>query len=145
MKNLILATCAAIALGGCASAPGEPTKKGIEKYAGDPRLGDETNKICFTSSIDGFSMNDRDTVLLHDGNKRYMVEVTGTCFDLENAESIALDDTTGCLTPGDSIVVAETFGGSFGSRRCMIRKIYNWDRNAETPAETAEPDAQNPA
>ena len=55
MKHLVLASCATIALGACASAPGEPTKKGIEKYAGDPRLGEETNKICFTSSIDGFS------------------------------------------------------------------------------------------
>ena len=35
-------------------------------------------------------------------------------------------------------------GGSFGSKRCMIRSIYNWDRKAEKPAETPEPDAQNP-
>lgn len=145
MKHIILVLCASTLLGACASAPGEPAKKGLEKYAGDPRLGEETNKICFTSSIDGFSMNDRDTVLLHDGSKRYMVEVTGNCFDLDNAQSIALDDATGCLTPGDSIIVAETIGGSFGSRRCMIREIHTWDRKAEKPSEAAAPAQENPA
>jgi hypothetical protein len=138
MKHIILTVLAATALGACASAPGEPAEKGIAKYAGDARLGEKTNKICFASSIDGFSMNDRDTVLLHDGKKRYMVEVTGTCFDLENAESIGLDSPTSCLTPGDSIIVAETFGETFGSRRCMIREIYEWDPKAGEPEEKAE-------
>jgi len=141
MKAITLAFLAAAALSACASAPSEPQARGVAKYAEDPRLGEETNKICFASGIDGFSMNDRDTVLLHDGRKRYMVEVTGTCLDLDNAESIVLDSTTSCLTPGDSIVIAQTFGESFGSRRCMIRDIYFWNPKAEA-AEAAE---ENPA
>ncbi|MDP3458529.1 MAG: DUF6491 family protein [Hyphomonas sp.] len=142
MKAITLAFLAAAALSACASAPSEPVARGVAKYAEDPRLGEETNRICFASGIDGFSMNDRDTVLLHDGKRRYMVEVTGTCFDLDNAESIALDTATGCLTPGDSIIIAQTFGESFGSRRCMIRDIYLWDPKAEAEEPAAE---ENPA
>jgi hypothetical protein len=135
MKQVIFAAVAAATLAGCTSTPAEPSPRGIAQYADDPRLGEETNKVCFASSIDGFSMNDRSTVLLHDGKKRYMVEVTGTCLDLDNAESIALDNSTSCLTPGDSIIIASTFGETFGSRRCMIRNIYNWDKDAKKAEE----------
>lgn len=142
MKHLSLAVLAMAAVAACTSTPQEAKSSGIEKYADDPRLGAETNKVCFASSIDGFSMNDRSTVLLHDGKKRYMVEVTGACLDLDNAESIALDNATSCLTPGDSLIIASTFGETFGSRRCMIRDIYEWDKDAKKAAEAAE---ENPA
>lgn len=139
MKQLIFACLAAAAVAGCASAPGEPSPKGIAQYADDPRLGEETNRVCFASTIDGFSMNDRSSVLLHDGKKRYMVEVTGSCLALDDAESIALDSTGGCLSSGDSIVIGTTFGESFGPRRCMIKDIYTWDPDAKPVAE------ENPA
>ena len=138
MYRLTLTALAIAAITGCAATPGEARPSGLAQYEGDPRLGEETNKICFASSIDGFSMNDRKSVLLHDGSKRYMVEVTGSCLDLDNAESIALDNTTSCLTRGDSIIIAQTFGQSIGSRRCMITEMHLWDPKAEKPAAAAE-------
>jgi hypothetical protein len=125
----------------CTTAPGEPSLRGLDKYADDPRLGAETDRICFASTIDGFSENERSTVVLHEGRNRFMVEVTGTCFDLDNAESIGIDGRGGCLTPGDAIIVVATGGASLGPRRCLIREIHNWDPKAEKPAAAAE----NPA
>ncbi len=142
MKRIILAVLAATALGACSTAPAEPRLRGLEKYADDPRLGPEKRSICFASNIDGFSLNERETVVLQEGRDQYMVEVTAGCTDLEYAESIVVDPHGGCLTPGDSIIVASTLGDSFGSNRCLIREIREWDPKAEKPAEKAE---ENPA
>ena len=103
MKRIVLAAIAAATLAGCATETAEPRLRGLDQYADDPRLGEKTDRVCFAASIDGFSENERTTVVLHEGRDRYMVEVSGACFDLDNAESIAVDSATGCLTPGDSI------------------------------------------
>lgn len=142
MKRIILAVLAATALGACTTAPAEPRLRGLEKYADDPRLGPEKRSICFAANIDGFSLNERETVVLQEGRDQYMVEVTAGCTDLEIAESIVVDSHGGCLTPGDSIIVASTLGDSFGSNRCLIREIREWDPKAEKPPEAAE---ENPA
>lgn len=142
MKRIILAVLAATALGACTTAPAEPRLQGLEKYADDPRLGPEKRSICFAANIDGFSLNERETVVLQEGRDHYMVEVTAGCTDLEIAESIVVDSHGGCLTPGDSIIVASTLGDSFGSNRCLIREIREWDPKAEKPPEAAE---ENPA
>jgi hypothetical protein len=142
MKRIILAVLAATALGACTTAPAEPRLRGLEKYADDPRLGPEKRSICFASNIDGFSLNERETVVLQEGRDQYMVEVTAGCADLEIAETIAVDSHGGCLTPGDSIIVASTLGDSFGSNRCLIREIREWNPKAGKPAEAAE---ENPA
>lgn len=142
MLRPVLLISASLALAACASAPGERSPTGIAKYADDPRLGEETRNVCFASSIDGFSMNDRSTVLLHDGKKRYMVEVSGSCFDLDNAESIGLDTPTGCLSSGDSIVIGKTFGEAIGPRKCMIKDIYLWNPDAKAEDKPAE---ENPS
>ena len=142
MKCISLAVLAATALVACSTAPAEPRLRGLEKYAGDPRLGPETRSVCFVSNIDGFSLNERETVVLREGRDQYMVEVTAGCTDLEIAETIAVDAHGGCLTPGDSIIVARTLGDSFGSNRCLIREIREWNPKAGKPAETAE---ENPA
>lgn len=134
---------AAAALAACSSTPGTASPRGIERYAEDPRLGEETRQICFARSIDGFSMAERDSVLLHEGRDRYMVEVAGACVDLEHAEAIALDTPTGCLSRGDSVIVTRSLGGNLGPQRCMITRIHDWDRKAtKTAPEAAE---ENPA
>ncbi len=142
MKRITLAVLAVTVLGACSTAPTEPRLRGLEKYADDPRLGPEKRSICFASNIDGFSLNERESVVLHEGRDRYMVEVTAGCTDLDYAETIAVDSSGGCVTPGDSIIVARTLGDSFGSNRCMIREIREWNPKAEKPAEAAE---ENPA
>jgi len=146
MKPIALALAAALVLTACASGPVEPRKRGMDAYADDPRLGEETQRICFSSNIDGFSLNERETVVLHEGRDRYMVEVTAGCPDLEFAEAIAVDSATGCLTPGDAIIVARTLGDSFGNNRCLIREMREWDEKAKKPeAAPAElPAEENP-
>lgn len=123
------------ALVACASAlPGEVPASGMALYAGDARLGAPVRQVCFASSIDGFSLNERDTVLLHEGGDRFMVEVFGACQDLEFAQTLGVDATTGCLGKGDALIVADTLGGSgFGSRRCLVKEIRAWDRKALQP------------
>jgi hypothetical protein len=142
MKRITLAVLTALTLGACTTAPAEPRLRGLEKYADDPRLGPEKKNICFAANIDGFSMNERASVVLHEGRDRYMVEVTAGCMDLDFAESIAIDSSGGCVTPGDFIIVARTLGDSFGSNRCMIREIREWNPKAEKPEAEAE---ENPA
>ena len=138
MKNIALAFLAVDTLGACSTAPAEPRLRGLAQFADDPRLGEVTDEICFASTIDGFSVNDRYTVLLHEGRDRYMVEVSAGCLDLDFAEAIALDSTLSCLSRGDSIIVSHAPGSSFGPQRCMIREIRKWDPKAEKPEAKAE-------
>jgi len=142
MKTITLGVLAALALSACASGPSEPRVRGIAQFEGDPRLGEEVNDVCFAASIDGFSMNTRDTVLLHEGRDRFLIEVSPGCRDLDFAEAIALDTTLACLSRGDSIIVSSPSDGGFGPQRCMIREIRKWDPKAEKPEATAE---ENPA
>lgn len=142
MKTIAFSILALGALAACSSAPGEARPRGIEKYADDPRLGEAIERICFTSTIDGFSMNGRETVLLHEGRDRYMVEVSAGCLDLEFAQTLALDSTLSCLSRGDALIVSHASGGSFGPQRCLIREIRKWDPKAgQADAKSAE----NPA
>ncbi len=142
MRNMMITVLAAAALTACATPAGETRVRGIEKYADDPRLGEETNRICFASNIDGFSMNERETVLLHEGRDRYLVEVTAGCMDLDHATAIGIDSSSNCVTNGDSIIVSQALGGTFAPQRCMIRKIHLWDPKAEKAEEKTE---ENPA
>ncbi len=124
----------------CANGlPGQPPSSGIAQFGDDPRLGEPVSSICFASNIDGFSMNRRDTVLLHEGRDRFMVEVFGTCPDLEFAHTIGVDTTASCLSKGDALIVRDTFGASaMGPRRCVVREIRAWDPKASAPEEKAD-------
>ncbi|MBA4227023.1 MAG: hypothetical protein C0456_10365 [Hyphomonas sp.] len=125
-------------LAACQSAPGTAKPQGIAAYADDPRLGEPVDRICFASSIDGFSNNTRNTVVLREGRDSYLVEVFGACTDLEYAQSIGIDSATGCLTKSDAIIVGYSPGGTgMGPQRCHIREIRKWDPKAEKPAEPA--------
>lgn len=128
-------------LAACGSLPGESRPDGMARYAEDVRLGEPVDRICFASTVDGFSMNTRRTVVLHRGSKRYMVEVQGACPDLEFAHGIGLASPTGCLQRMDSIMVTNTIGPAgpgIRSQRCQIREIREWNPRAEEeiPAET---------
>lgn len=124
----------------CANGlPGQPPSSGMARFVDDPRLGEPVSSICFASNIDGFSMNQRDTVLLHEGRDRFMVEVFGTCPDLEFAQTIGVDTSASCLSKGDALIVGDTFGGStMGPRRCVVREIRAWDPKASAPEEKAD-------
>ena len=112
----------------------------------DPRLGEETNRICFASTINGWRSvkGEDDVVLLERGvNDWYRVELSGGCDEriLRSALAIGIDSRPGggCVTRGDTIIVEDSPGFS---RRCMITRIYKWDEDAvledDKPADESE-------
>jgi len=137
--RLILLALSATALAACAANPATPSKpKGVAQFAEDARLGEETNKVCFTSTIDGFHDATDDTVVLSKGNKDYLVEVFGNCFNLDQAQQIAVDSTSSCLSKGDQLITSDSIAGfgntsGFGVQRCTVKSIYEWDSKAKTP------------
>lgn len=133
IPSLLLALPILIA---CTSvASDEP--RGAAKFADDPRLGEQVDKICFKRSIDGFSNATRDTVVLSAGvNEDYLVEVFGGCTNLRHAQRIAIDSSLSCVDDGDFLIVSENLfsdGRSSGldPQRCAIDSIYKWDKRAE--------------
>ncbi len=140
MHRALLILPAVLGIAACANGlPGETPASGMAKFADDPRLGEPVASICFASYIDGFSMNTRNTVVLHEGRDRFMVEVFGTCPDLEFAQSVGVAASGSCLSKGDALVITETIGGgTFGPRRCTVREIRAWDPKATAPEEKAQ-------
>ncbi len=128
----LLSACATAANG----ASRDDAPKGVEKFAEDPRLGEQTDRLCFASSVDNFHSATRDTVVLDvSPSKSYLVEVTNGCFNLDRAMSMTLDTVSGCATRGDYLIVSDSaFGLSqssgLGPDRCLIRSIYEWDEDA---------------
>lgn len=124
----------------CATAANEngeaPEPRGAERFADDPRLGEEVSRMCFASSIDSFSSNTDDTVVLEmSPNKSFLVDVGRGCLTLDSAQSIAVDSSSGCVTRGDHLIVSDSaFGLShssgIGPSRCLIRKMYEWNEDA---------------
>lgn len=115
----------------------------------DPRLGKETNRICFQRSISGWKSvkGEDDVVLLERGlNHWYWVELAGGCREsmLRSALSIGIDSRPagGCVSRGDVIIVRDT--PSF-TRRCVITRIYEWDEDAVAEEADAEDDGAEAA
>ncbi|MEZ5998371.1 MAG: DUF6491 family protein [Hyphomonas sp.] len=152
MRLHLTLAAAGFVLAGCTSTPAADGGKtanarGAEKFADDPRLGEEVKQICFASAIDSFGETTRDTIVVREGRDHYLVEVFPGCTNMDVAQSISVDAATGCLTKGDHIVVADSVMPSphdrdpFAVQRCMVNKIYKWDPKAkdapkeETPAD----------
>lgn len=150
MRVLIPALAFPLMLAGCTSTEGhEPEPDGIAIYADDPRLGEEVNRICFASNIDSFGNATRDTFTVREGMDHYLIEVHGSCFNLDRAERIALDATTSCLTRGDAVIVSDSIspfdsGTPGGTQRCIVKAMYKWDPKADA-APDADAGADAPA
>ena len=141
--RLIALALSTTLLAACNShAPTQPKAKGVAQFAGDARLGEEVNKVCFASTIDGFHDATDDTVVLSKGNDDYLIETFGGCFNLDQAQRLAVDSTTGCLGKGDHIITSDSISGQsdtgFGVQGCTIKAMYKWDSKAKAPSETAE-------
>ncbi len=137
------ALCGAAIIAACASMEGDSNQpRGIAAFADDPRLGEEISKVCFSSTIDGFTDATRDTVVLKKGvSDEYIVEVMGSCRDLKYAQRIGIDTHLSCLTRTDYLIVSDSaFGNStgIGPDRCPINRIYKWDSKAEEEPAEAE-------
>jgi hypothetical protein len=119
--------------------------QGIAKYADDPRLGEEVERICFASNIDSFGNNTRDTFTVREGRDHYLIEVFGTCAPLERAVTMRIGASTSCLTNGDKIIVSDslTIGRDqpFSTARCVVKSMHKWDPKAERKEDDPEADA----
>jgi len=108
---------------------------GARAFAADPRLGQEVDRICFARNIEGFTTTSRDTLVIRTSpNTQFLVEVSGTCPSLIRAQTVAVDSTLSCVTPGDFLIVSES---PFSLRnrgvvpdRCAINRIFTWDPDA---------------
>ena len=135
---LRLAPAALIALTAACATPteAESRQRGVVQFDGDPRLGEEVRRVCFASSIDSFSNPTRETVIIDlSPTRSYLVETFGSCFDLDNAQSIGLAARTGCLSKGDTLIASDSAFGlrnssGFGPSRCVVKALYDWDPKA---------------
>ncbi len=116
---------------------------GVRAFAADPRLGQEVDRICFARNIEGFTTTSRDTLVIRTSpNTQFLVEVSGTCPSLLRAQTVAVDSTLSCVTPGDFLIVSES-PVSLRNRgvvpdRCAINRIFTWDPK-ERPMENGSP------
>ncbi|GAB4518671.1 MAG: hypothetical protein Kow00133_03900 [Amphiplicatus sp.] len=122
-----------------ARAGEEEGEQEADAVEADPRLGAEVDRICFGRNINGWkpAKGEDDVVLLERGvNDWYRVELSGACderlFRFAHAIGIESRPAGGCVTRGDVIIVEDT--GNF-TRRCFIRRIYEWDDKASAPEE----------
>lgn len=105
-----------------------------EVFANDVRRGEQVDRVCFTRSIDSFGETTRRAVVIREGSDRYLVETFGGCFDLDWAQSLAVDSFSSCLSKGDRIIASDS---AFGfdkqdlQRSCRVKAIYEWDPDAE--------------
>ncbi|MDJ0920714.1 MAG: DUF6491 family protein [Henriciella sp.] len=147
----ILTAGAALALVGCATETSSTDTASVESEQVDPRRGEEVNRICFASNIDGFSETTRTTVVVREGRDHFLIETFGACDpSLDHAISIAFDTFSGCVTRGDDIIAFDSLSGhshgGIGPRSCKIKRIYAWDPDAaEDTEEGDEDDAEEAA
>lgn len=110
-------------------------KRAAEVFANDVRRGPEVDRVCFTNQIDGFGETTKRAVVISEGLDRYLVETYPGCFDLDWAQSLAVDSFSSCLTRGDKIYAFENFTGPDRNDRfnqsCRVKAIYEWNRDAE--------------
>lgn len=111
-------------------------------FADDPRRGEEVSKLCFASRIDSFGETTKRAVVVREGRDHYLIETFPGCFDLDWAQALKIDSFSSCLSKGDRIIA---FDNAFGHRdtaghqqSCRVKSIYEWDKDAEAPAEEDE-------
>ncbi len=112
-----------------------------EVFANDIRRGEQVDRVCFASNIDSFGETTRRAVVVREGRDRYLIETFGGCFDLDWAQSLAIDSFSTCLSKGDRIFASDS---AFGFDRqdlrqsCRVKAIYAWDPDAEVKAAAEE-------
>ncbi len=112
-----------------------------EGFESDPRLGEETNRVCFARTIRGFSDPTETTVVIEARtNTFYLLETRGSCQNLEFAKRMSFDESLSCIRTNDRFGVSDSvFASGFGpgGGTCQIRAMYEWDPEAGE-GETAE-------
>lgn len=106
-----------------------------EVFANDVRRGEQVDRVCFTRSIDSFGETTRRAVVIREGSDRYLVETFGGCFDLDWAQSLAVDSFSSCLSKGDRIIASDSafgFDKQDFQQSCRVKAIYEWDPDADS-------------
>lgn len=136
LKPIMLATATVAMLGACSTASAADEK--AEEWRSDARLGEKVDRVCFASNIDNFREPTRNTVIVEEGvNDEYLIEVMGSCYDLDRANSLSFDTFPGasCITKGDAIYAYDSVFGpnraDIPPVRCPIKAIYKWDEDAD--------------
>lgn len=124
-------------------------KRAAEVFADDPRRGELVDKVCFANQIDSFGLTTKRAVVVREGGDRYLIETFPGCFDLDWAQSLAIDSFGACLTKGDRILA---FDSVFPNDRhlnaqqsCRVKAIYEWDRDAVAPDDSGEDESSEEA
>lgn len=146
MKQILAPILIALVVGACASSETEPDR--TINLAEDKRVGEQLDRLCFTSGINGFSWTSSTSVVLSRGTKDFLVTTRSRCRDLRDAQSLAVDSFSGCLSRGDRLI---GFDSAFGRNSshippfpCFVDEIYEWDRGAES-SETEKLDSEEEA
>lgn len=116
-----------------------------EVFANDVRRGEQVDRVCFASNIDSFGETTKRAVVVREGRDRYLIETFGGCFDLDWAQSLAIDSFSNCLSKGDRIFTSDSaFGFDKQDLRqsCRIKAIYAWDPDAEEKTESEDADTE---
>lgn len=109
----------------------------------DPRLGEELHSACSVRTIRGFSMySDNMIVMEISSRKSILVEVYGTCRNLDSAMQIAIDPNVSCLSRGDRLIVSSSlFAASsspFDTETCRVKSIRSWGIEQGKPKNTSK-------
>lgn len=138
-KHLIPAFLLSLALAACASSDDDTTKY-TEFDLEDPRIGEEVDRVCRGTGVDGFGDTTRNTVVVSTSvSQQHLLKVAGGCFNLKHAQSISVKQRGGCLSRGDSVYAFDSAFGPSPSdprpQRCLITNIYEYDMDALDTAE----------
>jgi hypothetical protein len=110
--------CAAVVLGGCASAPA--------------RKGSEAERVCINSrEINSISaLDDRHAFVKLSASSYYLLTVDDTCTGLRSARTVAIADATARVC-GDGVTLLSFDDPAVGPMRCRIEGIDSVpDKNA---------------
>lgn len=117
----------------CATSPEQEATREAERAQLEAeiasRQGDQVNRICPRSSIDGWKPLGDDGLLIEAGqNDWYQVELAGTCDPEQAFNAFATPGIPGssCLRRGDNVFTGRPRSGG----RCVITAIYEWDEDA---------------
>ncbi len=132
--SLIPVILCTLGLSACTSTD-KTTPQFTEFDPADPRIGKEVKRVCRGTGVDGFGETTRNTVVVSTSvNQQHILKVASGCFNLKNAQSIAMDQFSNCLSRGDSLIAYESiFGPNQNERhpiKCRITNIYEYDKDA---------------
>jgi hypothetical protein len=107
-----------------------------EGFENDPRLGEETRRVCFARSFRGFSQNTETTGVIEARTDTfYLIETLGVCRNLEHTRRISFDPSSSCIRTNDRFSISDSYfataGGYGSSDTCHIRAMYEWQPDAD--------------